>query len=105
MGQAPIPPGGICGYDDGAGMETARFEESMSTVAKLVTVDNRQRVSLGKLADREHYLLSKEPDGRIVLTPAVVTPEILEYPEELRESIVKSLKEPKTWARRRDLAG
>ncbi|MGO8861881.1 MAG: hypothetical protein ACLQRH_14100 [Acidimicrobiales bacterium] len=86
-------------------METARFEESMSTVAKLVTVDNRQRVSLGKLADREHYLLSKEPDGRIVLTPAVVTPEILEYPEELRESIVKSLKEPKTWARRRDLAG
>jgi len=77
----------------------------MSTVAKLVTVDNRQRVSLGKLADREHYLLSKEPDGRIVLTPAVVTPEILEYPEGLRESIVKSLKNPKTWVRRRDLSG
>ncbi|MGH9917971.1 MAG: hypothetical protein ACRD6W_03730 [Nitrososphaerales archaeon] len=77
----------------------------MSTGAKLVTVDDRQRVSLGKLADREHYLASKEPDGRIVLTPAVVTAEVLEYPEELRDSIARSLKEPKTWARRRDLAG
>ena len=77
----------------------------MSSVAKLVTVDNRQRISLGKLADREHYLLSKEPDGRIVLTPAVITPEVLEYPDELRERIVKSLKEPKTWVRRKDLAG
>jgi hypothetical protein len=75
----------------------------MSTDAKLVTVDDRQRVSLGKLADREYYLASKEPDGRIVLTPAVVTAEVLEYPEELRDSIVQSLKEPKSWARRRDL--
>lgn len=77
----------------------------MSTDTKLVTVDDRQRVSLGKLADREHYLASKEPDGRIVLTPAVVTAEVLEYPEELRDSIVRSLKEPKSWARRRNLAG
>ena len=77
----------------------------MSTGAKLVAVDNRQRVSLGKLADREHYLASKEPDGRIVLTPAVVTPEVLEYPDELRASIVKSLKEPASWVRRTDLAG
>jgi hypothetical protein len=77
----------------------------MSTSAKLVAVDNRQPVSLGKLADREHYLASKEPDGRIVLTPAVVAPEVMEYPEELRETIVKSLKEPRTWVRRKDLAG
>jgi hypothetical protein len=77
----------------------------MSTGAKLVTVDNRQRVSLGKLADREYYLVSKEIDGRIVLTPAVVTPEAVDYPDELRDNITRSLKEPKTWVRRRDLAG
>lgn len=76
-----------------------------STTAKLVTVDNRQRVSLGKLADREHYLVSKDPDGRIVLTPAVISPEVLEYPEDLGRSIVNSLKDPKAWVRRRDLAG
>jgi hypothetical protein len=77
----------------------------MNTGTKLVTVDNRQRVSLGKLADREHYLVSKDIDGRIVLTPAVVAPEAVEYPDELRDSIARSLKAPKSWVRRRDLAG
>lgn len=59
----------------------------MSVGAKLVTVDNRQRVSLAKLADREHYLVSKEIGGRSVLTPAVVAPEVVDYPDELRDNI------------------
>jgi hypothetical protein len=62
-------------------------------------------VSLGKLADREHYLVSKEADGRIVLTPAVVAPEVVDYPDDLRDNMTGSLKEPKTWVRRGDAAG
>jgi hypothetical protein len=72
----------------------------MDTANKLVTVDSRQRVSLGKLADREHYLATKEPDGRIVLTPALVAPEILDYPNDLRADIDASLRDPASWSRR-----
>ncbi len=75
----------------------------MDTAKKLVTVDSRQRVSLGKLADREHYLATKEPDGRIVLTPALVAPELLEYPDDLRVNIDASLRDPASWSRRGDL--
>ena len=77
----------------------------MNKVSKLVTVDNRQRISLGKMADREHYLVSKEPDGRIILTPAVVAPEVLDFPEDLHERVVRDLKNPTKWIRRRDFAG
>ncbi len=90
---------------DGSDTRDETNASAMSTGAKLVTVDNRQRVSLGKLADREHYLVSKEIDGRIVLTPAVVAPEVVDYPDELRDLITRSLKEPKPWVRRKDLAG
>ena len=77
----------------------------MNKVSKLVTVDNRQRISLGKMADREHYLVSKEPDGRIILTPAVVAPKVLDFPEDLHERVVRDLKNPTKWIRRRDFAG
>ncbi len=43
----------------------------------LVELDGRRRVSLGKVGRPEHtrYLVSEEPDGSLVLTPAVVLSE------------------------------
>lgn len=40
----------------------------------LVEVDQRGRISVRKWADATLYLLDKEPDGTIVLTPATVVP-------------------------------
>lgn len=43
----------------------------------LVDVDNRRRVPLGRLGNRDHtrYVAHDEPDGTIVLEPAVVMTE------------------------------
>ncbi len=40
----------------------------------LVEVDERRRIGLGRVgaAEHERYLARREPDGTIVLTPAVV---------------------------------
>ncbi|WP_454140727.1 hypothetical protein [Microbacterium lacticum] len=38
----------------------------------LIQVDGRKRVSLGKLAKHDQYLVTEDADGRIVLEPAVV---------------------------------
>lgn len=40
----------------------------------LLEVDKRNRISLGELATKQHYLATLEPDGTIILTPAVVVP-------------------------------
>ena len=43
---------------------------------RLLAVDNKRRVALGRLgrsADT-HYIARDEPDGTVVLTPAVVMP-------------------------------
>lgn len=40
----------------------------------LLEVDKRRRVSLGDLATKQRYLAKLEPDGTIILTPAVVMP-------------------------------
>ncbi len=44
----------------------------------LVELDERRRASLGKVGKPEHrrYLASEQPDGTIVLTPAVVMTEL-----------------------------
>ncbi|OFW65144.1 MAG: hypothetical protein A2135_03260 [Actinobacteria bacterium RBG_16_67_15] len=49
-----------------------------SNESVLVELDQRRRVSLGKLghADHTRYLASVEPDGTIVLRPAVVMTEL-----------------------------
>ena len=41
---------------------------------QLVELDSRRRVALGRLGKPEHrrYLVSEEPDGTLVFTPAVV---------------------------------
>lgn len=43
-------------------------------MSQLVELDSRRRVSLGRLGRPEHrrYLVTEEPDGTLVLTPAVV---------------------------------
>ena len=43
-------------------------------MAQLVELDSRRRVALGRLGRPEHqrYLVTEEPDGTLVFTPAVV---------------------------------
>jgi hypothetical protein len=43
----------------------------------LIELDSRRRTSLGKVGRPEHryYLVRDEPDGTIVMVPAVVMPE------------------------------
>jgi hypothetical protein len=41
---------------------------------QLVTLDKRGRASLRGLATHDRYLVTREPDGTIVLVPAVVVP-------------------------------
>ena len=43
-------------------------------MSQLVELDSRRRVALGRLGRPEHnrYLVSEEPDGTLVFTPAVV---------------------------------
>ena len=43
-------------------------------MSQLVELDSRRRVSLGRLGRPEHrrYFVTEEPDGTLVLTPAVV---------------------------------
>jgi len=45
---------------------------------QLVELDDRRRVSLGKVGRPEHtrYIVEEEPDGTLVLTPAVVMSEL-----------------------------
>lgn len=41
---------------------------------KLVEVDSRRRIHLGDMGKHHRYLAHTEPDGTIILTPAVVVP-------------------------------
>ena len=43
---------------------------------KVLEVDSRGRVTLGKLAEHDLYLVTVEPGGTIVLHPAVVIPRV-----------------------------
>lgn len=38
----------------------------------ILELDDRRRVSLGKLAEHSRYLVRKEDDGTLILEPAVV---------------------------------
>ena len=64
----------------------------------LLEVDKRNRISLGELATKQRYLATLEPDGSIILTPAVVVPATLmqapKLPGELAEQIDKFLEDP-----------
>src|SRR5438552_17352173 len=48
----------------------------MASDPTLIELDRRRRASLAKLAKHDRYLASEEPDGTIVLVPAVVITEL-----------------------------
>ena len=66
---------------------------------QLVELDDRRRVSLGRLGRQEHtrYLVTEEPDGTLVFTPAVVLSELevkLLANDELVASILANRADP-----------
>jgi RES domain-containing protein len=71
----------------------------------LIELDERRRVSLGKIGRPEHrrYLAHEEPDGTVILVPAVVVPEsqarlVANY--ELVEQIERTVSDPSSRVRR-----
>ncbi|HEY3009502.1 MAG TPA: hypothetical protein VGJ63_15760 [Micromonosporaceae bacterium] len=71
----------------------------------LIELDERRRVSLGRIGRAEHrrYLAREEPDGTLVLVPAVVIPEsqarLMANPA-LVEQIERTIAEPSSRVRR-----
>lgn len=58
--------------------------------SQLVELDGRRRVALGRIGKAEHtrYLVTEEPDGTLIFTPAVVVTEAaLRRHPELAEEI------------------
>ncbi|MCY7289234.1 MAG: hypothetical protein LH624_13530 [Cryobacterium sp.] len=71
----------------------------------LVELDDRRRLSLGRIGRAEHtrYLVAEEPDGTLVLTPAVVMSELeakLLANSELVERIQANRADPRRLVRR-----
>jgi len=66
---------------------------------QLVELDARRRVALGRLGKSEHsrYLVTEQPDGTLIFTPAVVMSEheaaLLRHPQ-LVEQIEADRKDP-----------
>ena len=84
------------------------FEWYHSFMAQLVELDSRRRISLGQLARHDRYIVTQEPDGTLVLTPAVVMAEtearLLQNPE-LIERIKADLADPAGRMKRRRKLG
>lgn len=71
----------------------------------LIELDERRRVSLGKIGRPEHrrYLAHEEPDGTLVFVPAVVVPESqarLLANHDLVDQIERTVADPSTRIRR-----
>lgn len=71
----------------------------------LIELDERRRASLRRLGHKEHrlYIADTEPDGTIVLRPAVVTTELAGRTEsrpEVQAAIERSVGHPERWVRR-----
>lgn len=65
----------------------------------LVELDDRRRVALGRLADHDRYLATRDEQGRIILEPVVVMTETerrLLDNEQFWARVVASLEEPTT---------
>lgn len=83
-----------------------RYTVGMPEEPVLVEVDGRGRVSLGRLAGRSHrrYLAHEEPDGTVILTPAVVMSQLearfLANPQ-LVARVERNRREPDRLVRRR----
>lgn len=77
----------------------------MSAEAVMVELDQRRRLSLGKIGHAGHnrYLASVEPDGTIILRPAVVMTELeasFLSNGKLVESIRRQRKDPGAYVKR-----
>jgi len=63
------------------------MDETPQTEGVLVELDARRRVTLGKIARHSRYLVREQPDGTLILEPAVVMTELqlklLQRPDEL----------------------
>ena len=73
---------------------------------QLLELDERRRASLGKIGRPEHrrYLVTEEPDGTVVLTPAVVMSELearFLANRELVERVEENRRNPDRMVRRR----
>lgn len=71
----------------------------------LIELDERRRLSLGKIGRPEHrrYLAHEEPDGTLVFVPAVVVPESqarLLANHDLVEQIERTVADPSIRVRR-----
>lgn len=71
----------------------------------LVELDERRRVSLGRIGRQEHtrYLVTEEPDGTLVFTPAVVLSELevkLLANDEVVDSILANRTDPSRLVKR-----
>lgn len=77
----------------------------MTDPQTIVELDDRRRVSFGRIGQPEHrrYLVREETDGTIVMTPAVVMTEtefkLLSNPE-LAAQVTRALTDPSSRTRR-----
>jgi len=76
----------------------------MSTsIATLVELDNRRRVSLGKIGRHSQYRVTEHPDGSLLFEPAVILSEheasLMGHPD-LVESILADKANPEQLVRR-----
>lgn len=81
------------------------MDERDTMTEVLIEVDERRRLTLGKVGRPEHrrYLAHEEPGGTIVLVPVAVVPEAqlrLLGNRELVEQIERTVTEPETRTRR-----
>ncbi|HVM53807.1 MAG TPA: hypothetical protein VM262_11465 [Acidimicrobiales bacterium] len=42
----------------------------------LITIQDRSRANVGKIADHDRYLVHREPDGTLIWQPATVIPAV-----------------------------
>jgi prophage tail gpP-like protein len=70
----------------------------------LIELDSRKRAALGRLAHHDRYLAHEEPDGTLVLTPAVVMAkqeaELLRGNPEFIASMKEKMRHPERLRRR-----
>lgn len=76
----------------------------MTNDATLIELDSRKRAPLRQIARHERYLVTVEPDGVVILTPAVVMTEyearFRAAAPELHAKLVESVAHPERLVRR-----
>lgn len=77
----------------------------METQGVLVELDSRRRAALGRLAHHDRYLVTEEPDGTLIFTPAIVMTDmeakLLRNNPELVRQLEEKMAHPERLMRRR----